>query len=390
MGKPTILIIAGHYLPSTKAGGAMRAIINLIDYLGDEFNFRVLTTDRDLGDTQPYPHIPTGVWLPMSKALVHYLSPQEQRWGKLREIICQTPHDLRCHNSFFFALNVKVYMLDTLRQLPPAPTILGPQGEFSPGALAQKWLKKKLYLTFGRWQYRRVIWHAAGALESEDIRRMMGANAQVIFASNLPTLIPTTTYPQPEKLAGSLRVVFLSRLARMKNVDFVLRTLAQVTCPLHLDIYGPIEDAVYWAECQSLMAQLPPHIQVKYCGAVAPDQTLEVFARYHVFFFPTLGENFGYVVLESLLAGCPVLISDQTPWQDLTEKDCGWVFPLANPASFAQTLEKVAALDQNAWDRLGQAAKDYAQHYLAASTQPQLEAHRHLIKVALQEVLHKA
>jgi glycosyltransferase involved in cell wall biosynthesis len=45
---------------------------------------------------------------------------------------------------------------------------------------------------------------------------------------------------------------------------------------------------------------------------------------------PTYNENFGYVILEALLAGCPVILSDQPPWRDLEARQVGWTIPLAS------------------------------------------------------------
>jgi glycosyltransferase involved in cell wall biosynthesis len=40
-----------------------------------------------------------------------------------------------------------------------------------------------------------------------------------------------------------------------------------------------------------------------------------VFRQYDLFVFPTRGENFGHVIIESLSVGTPVLLSDRTPWR---------------------------------------------------------------------------
>jgi len=52
-GRKDILIIMGRYLPGYKDGGPVRSIKNLTDFLGREYNFKILTCDRDHGDTEP-------------------------------------------------------------------------------------------------------------------------------------------------------------------------------------------------------------------------------------------------------------------------------------------------------------------------------------------------
>ena len=68
-------------------------------------------------------------------------------------------------------------------------------------------------------------------------------------------------------------------------------------------------------------------------------------AKNHLFFLPTLGENFGHIILEAFCAGCPVLISDQTPWRDLEEKGVGWNLPLDQPELFREVLQRFAGME---------------------------------------------
>jgi glycosyltransferase involved in cell wall biosynthesis len=59
---------------------------------------------------------------------------------------------------------------------------------------------------------------------------------------------------------------------------------------------------------------------------------------------PSLTENFSYTVLESLQAGIPVLISDQTPWRDLQQQGVGWDLSLEDPDRWLQALEDLLSL----------------------------------------------
>ena len=55
--KPIILVFIGNYLPGYKAGGILRNIANTVDHLSEEFEFKIVTRDRDLGDEKPYQNI---------------------------------------------------------------------------------------------------------------------------------------------------------------------------------------------------------------------------------------------------------------------------------------------------------------------------------------------
>jgi len=67
--------------------------------------------------------------------------------------------------------------------------------------------------------------------------------------------------------------------------------------------------------------------------------------QHDLFFFPTLGENYGHVIMEALMAGCPVLLSDRTPWRNLTAAGVGWDLPLEQPERFSAVLEECIAMD---------------------------------------------
>src|SRR5215813_4412202 len=57
-----VLVFADYYLPGFKAGGPIRTLANIMEQLGDEFEFRIVTRDRDYGDRSPYPGILTNCW----------------------------------------------------------------------------------------------------------------------------------------------------------------------------------------------------------------------------------------------------------------------------------------------------------------------------------------
>lgn len=100
--KPRVLVFADWYLPGYKAGGAVSAISNLIELVGDEFEFWVFTRDRDLTDREPYTSVPLNHWVTVGKAQVFYTCEISLRslLRKVREI----HPDIIYLNSFFRGL----------------------------------------------------------------------------------------------------------------------------------------------------------------------------------------------------------------------------------------------------------------------------------------------
>lgn len=386
LSRLNILIFIDHYLPGYKSGGPMRTTANTVEWLGDDFQFRILTRDRDYRETMPYQDIQTGVWHRVGKALVRYLAPQELTLVSLLRILRETPHDLIYLNSTFSTRTVVVLLFARLG-LICRPIVLASRGSLSDGALGLKPVKKRIYLTVARilGLYNRVYWHSTSDEETRDIRSVFGKRRQLRIAQipNLPMPVSNPVNRTRTKQPGSLRIVMLSRIARMKNLELMAAALDGVRGAVHLDFWGPIEDPVYWEESLKRFHSLSPNIQVHHCGSAAPDQVNAILSEYELFFMPSLSENFGHAILEALCAGCPVLISDRTPWNAVSERGAGWALALDRPDQFREIIQHLVDADDVTWQVYSQQARQFGLDYLASSRAVD-ETRRFLIEAAGQ------
>jgi len=364
MIKLKILIFSDYYLPSYKAGGPIRSLSNIVDQLGNEFNFKIITRDRDFRDSVPHPEIMFNTWNVVGKSEVFYLSPQNLSLKILRHLVRSINPNIIYLNSFFSPFfTIKPLFLRQLGLIPNIPVIIAPRGEFASGALAIKSFKKYIYLRLAKvlGLYRDVVWQASSKYEEEDIRCWFGNCAKVIIAPNIPSLVTglRMTLSKHKKTAGNLKIVFLSRISRKKNLYSALKILDNLEGEVQFNIYGPLEDLNYWAECKRIINLLPNNIRVQYMEAVNHNQVSKIMKKYDLFFLPTLGENFGHVILEALVAGCPVLISDQTPWRGLEEKGIGWDLPLNRPEKFQDILQKCIDMNEQEYNILSKRAHQF-------------------------------
>ena len=132
---------------------------------------------------------------------------------------------------------------------------------------------------------------------------------------------------------------FISRIVKMKNFVFSFHLLSKVSVPVEFYVYGPVEDKLYWKNCLKLASKLPTNIKFKYCGSLDYDEVKKELVKYDLFLLPTLGENFGHVIFEALSVGTPVLISNKTPWNNLTQEGVGWDLPLTNVGKYVEVIE---------------------------------------------------
>lgn len=165
---------------------------------------------------------------------------------------------------------------------------------------------------------------------------------------------------------GAIKIVFISRIAPIKNLHFLLLVLIRIKSPISLNIYGPIEDQNYWRSCRKLMASLPANITASYEGTLASSDTVGTFAEHDLFAFPSLGESFGHVIFESLCAGTPVVTSDCTPWKPSTG---GGIKTLSidDISSWQRAIEQMAVISPVSKLKMREDALACARNFIARS-----------------------
>jgi len=136
-----------------------------------------------------------------------------------------------------------------------------------------------------------------------------------------------------------LSVVFLSRISPVKNLGYFLDILNGCNLRIKFDIYGPIGDQSYWVSCTKKIKKLPENIELNYLGAVPHERVMATISEYNLFVLPTLGENFGHVIIEALTLGIPVLLSDRTPWTSIVNNSGYAAISLVYKEKYLEFLE---------------------------------------------------
>lgn len=344
-----ILTFINAYLPGYKAGGPIQSLANLVEDLGSDFRFKIVTSDRDCGDSQPYSGVRTGIWESCGNAEVLYLAPGDCSLRKLYKILRSTEYDILYLNSFFNPIFTLIpLLLWQFGLVARMPLVIAPRGELSAGALQIKPLRKRIYQLLAKslGLYRRVIWQASNLHEEGEIRQNLVSRSfgepKILVAPDLTGGLDSglpAGHPQSKK-PGRLSLLFASRISPKKNLLGALECLFGLVGEVDFHICGPVDDEIYWRTCQELIAVLPPNVTLHYLGPLPHDRLLEEMGRHDLFFLPTLGENFGHAIVEALSAGCPVLLSDETPWRDLEAQKAGWDLPLVRASAFHDVLQR--------------------------------------------------
>ncbi|MCA0978728.1 glycosyltransferase family 4 protein [Qipengyuania flava] len=341
-----VLSVNDFYLPGFKAGGPIRTLQNMVKATVGALEFYILTRDHDLGGGR-YEGIRPNRWANGPQVEVFYASDRMFGLPALSKALSSRKVDVLYLNSFFSPKGSIAIMLRNRVRAFAVPILLAPRGEFSQGALAAKSGKKRLYITFARLLglYKMVWWHASTQEEADDIlRQFPNARPRIFTAENPVEAGDEERLVAPKKEPGRVKLIFVSRISPKKNLDGLLDILTGLQCKAVLQIYGPIEDQEYWQRCAEKIADLPRNVTAEYRGELTPDGVSRVFAEGDLFAFPTHGENFGHVIFESLRAGTPVVLSDQTPWQP-DDTSAVVRLPLRALKDWRDHIEKVGQLN---------------------------------------------
>lgn len=353
-----LLIMASLFWPQKNGGGPPVSILNLVKSIQGKFDISIISNHHEIGESKPLPGIAEG-WneFPFGKA--YYVPHGQHTFANITRLIEQVQPDVIYQNSFF-SYDDLYPVLQYKKKHPHVKVIVAPRGEFYPERIKKGQLKKTVYSYLFRLSglLKDIYFQGTGREECDQCHRLLGIpESHLVNMQNL-SVVGKPVQTKIEKLPGQLRLVYIARVHPTKNILNAIRWLGNVNGQVEFDIYGPIEGEAHWQQCQEAIAALPDNIRVTYKGMVDHDQVADVISRYHGYYMPTTGENFGHSIVESMLVGRPVVISDQTPWTNVQGVG-GYAYPLNQPEQFPAAIERLCAMEQAEYDKLCRGAKTY-------------------------------
>lgn len=368
MNRPVILNLLGCYWPGNDSSGPNTSFRSMASELAADFEFLMVARDLPLGEAGALATRPAhDRWHDLGFARARYLPIGRLSAHGLSTMLDETPHDVLHLNGYHDREFTIPALLRRRVRRPREGVLLSPRGEFSDEALGLGALKKQVYrgMATALGLLDDVVLHATSDAELADLQRA--------FPRHRIELIPNarSIFPLPPAVARRaderFRIAFIGRISPVKGVDIALRALARVHAPVRFEIYGPIQDVEYWLSCTALIDQLPAHIEVTAMGEIANSAVPETMARQDLMLLPSLSENFGHGIFESLAAGTPVVIGDKTPWRDLAARQAGFDIPLGDPAALAAAIDRIAAMEPVEAQQWRAGARAVAEAFVAGS-----------------------
>ncbi len=363
--KKRILIFIDWYLPGYKAGGPIQSVANLVAHLKADHEISIITRDTDYSESRPYTTIKSDTWLERDGTRICYISKSQLKYSTIHKLISEESFDYVYLNGIY-SLYFTLIPLFILRKGRGYKIVVAARGMLSKGSLNVKKTKKNLFLRMIKMArlFSGVTFHATTEMEHREIQVALGDKMMIKTAGNLPPLQEAVSFHNRKKEAGEVKLINIARIAPEKNLLLSLQILQQIKKPVLFDVYGPVYNHSYWEQCKKVIQNLPEHVKVNYKGSLESHKVMQVLKEAHFLFMPTSGENFGHIILQSLTAGTPVIISDQTPWKDLKNKHCGWDVALNQTERFIEILETCSEMTQSDYDNYSQNAHSFAFQYI--------------------------
>lgn len=338
-----ILIVMTGFFPGQKFGGPPVSVDNFCTLM-NEHDCYIITRNHDMGSKETYTTISDG-WNDRGNCKVLYLSDKNYGYHYYEKVIKEVEPDIIYLQGLFQNCIIPCLMLAKRYHIA---ILLAPRGELCAGAFKKKY-KKIPYIIFLN-VFRlldKVHFQSTSDEETESIKKYLSVELRRIhLLSNIPS-IPKSRELIVDKKPGCAKFIFLSRIVAKKNLISAINYMFHVHGNVEFDVYGSLEDKQYWNECEKQAKALPDNIKVVYKGTIDHDSVHDTFKKYDAFLFPTYSENYGHVIAEALMVGCPVIISDQTPWTDVVNTKGGWSIPLDRPEAFIAAIQDIIDADNS-------------------------------------------
>lgn len=139
----------------------------------------------------------------------------------------------------------------------------------------------------------------------------------------------------------ALNFIFVGRELKRKGGLGLLRTLDALNgiVKYHAVIIGKIKKepsniSLTTDEIKDIYSILDKNSNIEYFDELPNDKVISLMKKSDVGFLPTLGDTFGFSVLEMQSCGCPVVTTNREALSEINNNDLGWIIDTRNKFDF--------------------------------------------------------
>jgi Glycosyltransferase len=239
--------------------------------------------------------------------------------------------DILHQHGIWTAVSLATFLTSKIRR---CPAVVAPHGSLQSKVLRKSYAKKRLAsLLYEDLNLKNAVClHATTEQEIGDFRRyglensialvMNGiSNSWLASCGNGAAFIKAHGLPSDKRIA-----LFMSRIAPKKGLPLLIQAFeahAKNKPEWVLVVVGGDEDG-HKREVMNLVERLGLEGRVFFVNPVFGQAKRDAFAAAELFILPSHSEGFPMVVLDSLGAGVPAIVTKASAWKDLETFTCGW------------------------------------------------------------------
>lgn len=198
--------------------------------------------------------------------------------------------------------------------------------------------------------FENIYFHSTSKFETESILKAMKKKTNIIEISNFVELFNIFEVTRFEVNY----FLYIGRLHSVKGVDNLINAFIDsrqfMNSNFKLLIVGH-GDLNYTNYLRSLAEPLLLYDKIRFLGSKSGNEKLAFLKGAYFTIVPSISENFGNVVVESLSQGTPVIASKGTPWDVLNSTESGfWVD--ADSISLITVIDRIINLPKDEYQKM--------------------------------------
>lgn len=313
-----ILIVAPSYKPAFTYGGPTFSISKLAEILNNVIYIQVVTTTAN-GNNEL--NVQVGINLKVDNVNVIYFKRETKdhshfSFGLLKYLwINCKKYDIVHIQSWWNLVSlfsVAICLIKNCR------VVLSPRGMLSNYTISNSKFKSITHSLFKVFIYKKLNLHLTSEYE---FLQTIELNAKSNYT--IPNFLLSTEGVRCNTFEKS-GLLFLSRIEKKKNIEALINSMKYLSDSIILNIVGNVDNEYY----NYLKSLIPSNVEnrINWLGPIYGKDKNVIIAKSKLLVLPSHDENFANVILESLLNGTAVVISNKVGLADFVQRfNLGWI-----------------------------------------------------------------
>lgn len=357
--KIKILFPIGAFHPA-RTGGPSKSVywhVNAMD--NDKFTSTVLTTDCGMNDI----HIDLNKRFISDYGSVIYYKTRFH-YLPLR-MLANSILELKAHKIIHLTeINYPPSILLSIFAIIKGKTVVwSVRGGIQESAInsGKKTFKSLRNILVRKYLAKHVTFHSTSKAESKQIVKYFQPKNEIIL---LPNYIKVNDL-EPKFIKKEKFILYLGRVSPIKSLETFLESLSNsnlfLSSKFKFLIAGDNNNE-YGRFLAHRIKVLALSSKVEFVGRIDGIRKMEFLQKAYCLVLPSKSENFGNVVVESLISGTPVISTRGTPWRNLEIYNSGyWVE--RTPKDLQEALEKLLRLSKERYKEMCINAINYSKEF---------------------------